>query len=112
MIFDMSIIRGISPQVMWAAALAVAIIIGLVMKASFYRAQIIVLITQARYKFRMGILTSGKEQEDWVVKMCQMTIPSGWQVIFTESVIRWIVKWVFHQVKDFVDDGKLNDSIA
>lgn len=55
------------------------------------------------------VLKSGQDQEDWVVIQIYRVIP--YAKFISQSTMHKIVKWLFHTGKDYLDDGKLNDSI-
>jgi len=56
------------------------------------------------------ILKSGQEQEEWVVNKAMIFLPVPIRVILNEDIVRRIIKWLFHNLKDYADNENLDDS--
>ena len=70
------------------------------------------LMLQAKRKAKDAILKSGQEQEEWVVRKALQFLPLSLKIFLSEDNIRKIVKWLYQKAKDWLDDGKLNNSIS
>jgi hypothetical protein len=67
-------------------------------------------ILKAKSLAKDAILTSGQEQEDWVVENVYPLIPLPVKIFVSEGLFRIIVKQVYSAAKDLMDDGRLNHS--
>lgn len=53
----------------------------------------------------------GRQQKlKWVVQQARGLLPKWLQVIMSEEVLLKIIDWWFKEVKDLLDDGKVNGS--
>lgn len=59
-----------------------------------------------------GLLTCGKEQEDWAVKTLVKVLPKRLTIFFGEETLRAIVRFLYNKGIDWLDDGKLNNSVT
>lgn len=69
------------------------------------------LMLQAKRLATDAILRSGQEQEDWVVKKALLFLPLPVRLFFGEDGVRRLVKVLFHKAKDYLDNGKLDNSL-
>ena len=69
------------------------------------------LMLQAKRMAKDAILQSGQAQENWVVKKAMLYLPLPVRVVLNEDIARKIVKWLFHTLKDYIDDGKIDSSV-
>lgn len=69
------------------------------------------LMLQAKRYAKDAVLKSGKEQEEWVVKKAMQYLPASVRVFLSEDIVLKIVRWLFSKLKDYIDDGQLNNSI-
>lgn len=49
--------------------------------------------------------------EDWVVKKALQFLPLSLRLLLSEDDIRKIVRLLFHKAKDYLDNGKLDNSL-
>lgn len=70
------------------------------------------LMLQAKRKAKDAILKSGREQEEWVLKMALQLLPLPLKIFLSEDNIRKIIRWLYHKARDYLDDGQFNNSIA
>lgn len=69
------------------------------------------LMLTAKSMAKDAILESGEEQEQWVLERAYMYLP-GWITMFIpKEVMRKLIKYLYHMAKDYLDDGKINNSI-
>lgn len=52
----------------------------------------------------------GEQKLKWVVQQARGLLPKWLQVIMSEEVLLKIIDWWFKEVKDLLDDGKVNGS--
>ena len=69
------------------------------------------VMLQAKSLAKDKILKSGKQQEEWVVKKLYQFLPKKFTAFISESTMKKIVHYLYHQAKDYLDDGKINNSI-
>lgn len=58
-----------------------------------------------------AVLLSGSSQEEWVVRKAYKFLPRSLTIFISEEVMRKIVRYLYRVSKDYLDDGKLNNSI-
>lgn len=69
------------------------------------------VMLQAKSLAKDKILQSGKQQEEWVVKKLYQFLPKKFTSFISEDNMRKIVHYLYSKGKDYLDDGKLNNSI-
>lgn len=67
-------------------------------------------IISAKQLAKEGVLTCGKEQEDWVVAKLMIILPPQVKLFLNEEIIRMLVQTFYKNAIDLLDDGKLNKS--
>ena len=95
----------------FAAIVAAAFIIWCIFDWQAAKGSIYQLMLLAKSKAKDAVLNSGQEQEDWVVKNVWTYIPLKFKIFLNEDTIRKIIKWLYKQAKDKLDDGSLNGSM-
>lgn len=93
-------------------AVVIAVIIFAFLEWEKTKRILYALMLQAKSLAKDAVLKSGQAQENWVVEKAMRYLPL--YVIFIlggETQVRKIIKWLFQKGKDYIDDGKLNDSI-
>ncbi len=68
------------------------------------------LMLQAKRQAKDYILKSGDEQLEWVVKKAYQFMPVSFRIFLSEERLRKVIHWLYHKGKDYLDDGKMNDS--
>lgn len=63
---------------------------------------------QAKTLAKDLVLTSGAEQEDWVVSTIWPLLPAAVRLIISKEAFRVIVQKLYKTARDFIDDGKIN----
>lgn len=69
------------------------------------------IMLQAKRLAKDAVLNSGQEQEEWVVKKAYQFLPAVFKLFLSEELMQKLIHWLYHAAKDYLDDGKLNDSI-
>ncbi|MCX8131024.1 MAG: hypothetical protein N3I35_13115 [Clostridia bacterium] len=67
------------------------------------------LMLQAKRLAKDAVLNSGKQQEEWVMEKACQFIP-GIKFV-PESWLRQGIYLLFHKAKDYLDNGKIDNSI-
>jgi hypothetical protein len=68
------------------------------------------LMLQAKRMAKDMVLNSGQEQEEWVVQKAKIYLPKEILVFLPDERLKAFVKFLFAKLKDYADDGQLNDS--
>lgn len=93
-------------------AVIVAVIIYAIAEWNNFKTLAYQTMLRAKSKAKDKVLTSGKEQEDWVIKSLYTILPARVRAFIGEpEALRPVVHWLYGKAKDLLDDGKLNDSI-
>ena len=69
------------------------------------------LMLQAKGKAKDAVLKSGRAQEDWVLLKAYQYLPKWLTVWIPQEVMRRIISYLYCTGKDYLDDGKINNSI-
>ena len=67
-------------------------------------------IINAKRLAKEGVLNSGKEQEDFAVLRFYPYLPGKIKFFISENTFRKIIRWLYKQATDYLDDGKFNNS--
>jgi hypothetical protein len=65
---------------------------------------------QAKSLAKDAVLQSGEQQFEWVIARAYQYIPSSLKLFLSEDMVRKMVRWLYSKGKDYLDDGKLNNS--
>jgi hypothetical protein len=88
----------------------ILVIILIFLKWQQAKAILFALMLQAKRYAKDSILNSGKEQEDWVIKQAMKFLPISFKLLVPEEMIRIIVIRLYKSLKDYLDDGIINNS--
>ena len=77
-----------------------------VVKVNAYKAML-----QAKDLAKNQILNSGEAQENWAVNHIMKLMPMRLKLLLGEQTVRAIVKLLYKDALDYLDDGKLNNSV-
>lgn len=66
------------------------------------------LFLRAEHKFRES--SAGKQKMKWVIQQARKLLPSWMQALISEEALAKIIQIWFDQIKDLLDDGKVNNS--
>jgi hypothetical protein len=66
---------------------------------------------QAKRLAKDAVLKSGQEQVEWVVNKARLFLPKSVMLFISEERLRKIIDYLYHKSKDYLDDGKINDSV-
>ena len=68
------------------------------------------LMLQAKRLAKDKILKSGDEQVEWIIKKAYQFLPKTWMFFISEELLRKIIRYLYSELKDYIDDGKINNS--
>lgn len=68
------------------------------------------LMLQAKSLAKDLVLNSGQEQEDWVLQKAKLFLPRKVLIFLPDDKLRSVIKYLFDLAKDYLDDGKINNS--
>lgn len=69
------------------------------------------LMLQAKRYAKDEFLKSGDEQVEWVIKRLYQLLPKSFTIFISENLMRKIIKYLYDKLKDYMDDGSINNSI-
>ncbi len=72
------------------------------------RSDVYKLVLRAEHVYKES--DSGKQKMKWVVSQARRLLPGWLQVIISEEALEKIIQIWFDEVKDLLDDGKMNGS--
>ena len=78
--------------------------IGILKTCGKFRSKVYQLFIKAEKEAEKG------EKMDFVVNQIYMLVPSPWNIFINETALRWLLQKMFDVVKDFLNDGKLNNN--
>lgn len=92
-------------------ASVIAVIIFALFETEKFKVKATSLMLTAKSLAKDAVLTSGEEQEDWVVTKLYIILPKAVTVFIPEHVMRTVVRKLYNTAKDYMDDGVINNSI-
>lgn len=99
----------------WEYRFIIVLLIAIVMYASFewekFKREAYRFMLAAKKLAKDAVLNSGEEQEEWVVEKFSKVLPKSITIWLGEDRLRSIVKYLYDNMKDLIDDGKINKSI-
>lgn len=72
------------------------------------RKEVYELFLRAEHRFKES--GQGEQKLRWVVQQARGLLPKWMQVIVSDEMLLKIIDWWFKEVKDLLDDGKVNGS--
>lgn len=72
------------------------------------RGDVYQLVLKAEHMYQES--SAGKQKMKWVVQQARKLLPRWMQAIITDEVLEKIIQVWFDEVKDLLDDGKVNGS--
>lgn len=72
------------------------------------RGDVYQLVLRAEHIYRAS--SSGKQKMKWVVSQARKLLPGWMQLIISEKMLQKIIQVWFDEIKDLLDDGKMNGS--
>lgn len=90
---------------------ALAVFIFALFEWEKFKSILYALMLQAKSLAKDAVLRSGTEQEKWVLDKAYLYLPKWITAAIPQDVMRKIISWLYNRAKDYLDDGKLNNSI-
>lgn len=72
------------------------------------RGDVYQLVLKAEHIYQES--STGKQKMKWVVSQARKLLPGWLQAIITDEVLQKIIQVWFDEIKDLLDDGKVNGS--
>jgi hypothetical protein len=102
-------------QIMWDYRFILILVAAAALFAIFewQRAKTIAygLMLQAKSLAKDAVLKSGDAQMEWVVKKAFQFLPKSITIFISEDNMKKMVHYLYRKAKDYLDDGKINNSI-
>ncbi|WP_238884548.1 hypothetical protein [Clostridium sp. YIM B02551] len=70
------------------------------------------LMLQAKRYAKDQVLQSGDEQVEWVINKAYQFLPARITLFLSKDLLRKIVEYLYNKLKDYLDDGQVNNSIG
>lgn len=103
-------------ELVWGLRFEITVIVGVILFALFEwekTKQIIYgLMVQSKRLAEKRVLESGKAEQVWVTDMAMKLLPRWITVFITREQMSKLVRWLYLKAKDYLDDGKFNNSIG
>jgi hypothetical protein len=90
---------------------ALAVVMMIIFEWQQFKVLSYKLMLQAKTLAKDFILTSGEAQETWVVDRLYALLPKFFTAFVTKAMLQTVVACLYHETKDYLDDGMMNDSI-
>ena len=107
----MLILKGFIFENRFIIVLLVAVILFALMEWQKFKAIVHGIMLQAKSMAKDLVLKSGVEQENWVVMQCFRYLPKWITVFISQDNMYKIVHYLYCKAKDYLDDGRVNNSI-
>lgn len=104
------IVKGI-----WEWRFVIAVIVAIAVYALLewnkFKVQAYALMLQAKSLAKDALLKTGEEQVKWVVERSYVFLPKYITLFIPKSYMEEIIFYLYNKSKDYLDDGKINNSI-
>ncbi|MDP4147528.1 MAG: hypothetical protein Q8936_24185 [Bacillota bacterium] len=91
--------------------LVIAVFIYAIAEWNKFKSITYALMLQAKRYAKDEVLSSGDAQVEWVINKAYQFLPSYLTVFISKDLMRKIVSYLFSKLKDYMDDGTINNSI-
>lgn len=102
--------KGLLFEYRFVLAVMVAVLFFIVLDWQKAKGILYQLMLTAKSMAKDMVLKSGEAQEEWVLEKAYQYLPLRIRVLIPKEYMRKIIKYLYHLAKDYLDDGKLNDS--
>ncbi|GAU79493.1 hypothetical protein [Fusibacter sp. 3D3] len=92
-------------------AVAGAVFLFVLLKWQQVKVVLFRLMLTAKSMAKDAILSSGKEQEEWVLKKAYQHLPIWITLWISKETMRKLIAYLYQVAKDYLDDGLINQSI-
>ncbi|GAA0181433.1 hypothetical protein SH2C18_39670 [Clostridium sediminicola] len=100
---------------LWEYKFIIVILVSIILFAFLewekFKSIVYVLMLQAKRLAKDAVLSSGKEQEEWVVKKLYTLLPKTITRNISDKLMHKIVHIFYIKAMDYIDDGEFNNSI-
>lgn len=97
----------------WRFVIAVIVVIAVyaLLEWNKFKVQAYALMLQAKSLAKDALLKTGEEQVKWVVERSYVFLPKYITLFIPKSYMEEIIFYLYNKSKDYLDDGKINNSI-
>ena len=99
----------------WDYRFIILVVVAVIMYAIFrwsdFKSKAYAIMLQAKTMAKDEILKTGKDQADWAADKLYSVIPARYKMFISQDKVRSLVEYLYLKGKDFLDDGKLNNSV-
>lgn len=104
-------IKNVIYEWRFVIVLILAVVLFALMEWQKFKAIVHGIMLQAKSLAKDLVLKSGQAQEDWVVIQAYKYLPKWITVFITTVIMHKIVHYLYFKAKDYLDDGKINNSV-
>lgn len=97
----------------WRFVIAIVLIIALyaLLEWNKFKVQAYALMLQAKRLAKDAFLKTGDEQVNWVIERIYIFLPKYIIMFIPKAYMQKIILYLYIKSKDYLDDGKINNSI-
>lgn len=92
-------------------AVIIAVVIYALLEWNKFKVQVYAIMLQAKRLAKDAFLKTGEEQVKWVVERAYVFLPKYITLFIPKSYMEDIIFYLYNKSKDYLDDGKINNSI-
>lgn len=102
-------------KIIWEYRFIILVVLAVILYAALgwqkFKTTCYSLMLQAKSMAKDAILRSGAQQEEWVIKKAYKFLPRKITIFLNEDRMRKLVHYLYIKSKDYIDDGKINNSV-
>ena len=102
-------------QLFWDFRFVICVVMAVALYAILawkdFKIRAYALMLQAKSMAKDTVLKSGDEQAEWVIKKAYQFFPKTITIFISEELMEKIIYILYTKAKDYLDDGKINNSL-
>lgn len=102
-------------KIIWEYRFIILVVLAVILYAALewtsFKSQAYALMLQAKRMAKDEVLKNGDEQVEWIIKRTYQFLPKRITIFVSEELMRKVIKYLYEKLKDYMDDGKLNNSL-
>ena len=102
-------------QLFWDSRFVICVVVAIALYAVLawkdFKIRTYALMLLAKDLAKDALLKNGDEQAEWVVKKAYQFLPKTISIFISEESMEKIIYFLYTKAKDYLDDGKINNSI-
>jgi hypothetical protein len=91
--------------------IVLAVILYAALEWNSFKTTCYALMLQAKRLAKDEVLKNGDEQVEWIIKRSYQFLPRKLTIFISEEHMRRLIKYLYEKLKNFIDDGEMNNSI-